>query len=47
MQDLIPMAVSRGARTVWITLARQGPQGTVYDELPPYWTAMVTFVQTV
>jgi hypothetical protein len=44
MRQLIPEALSKGARTVWITRARTDPVlGSVYDELPLYWDEMVAF----
>ena len=47
MRQLIPDALAKGARTVWITRARQDPQlGSVYDELPTYWDEMVAFIGT-
>ena len=36
--QLMQLAMSRGAATVWITEAGYNPKlGSVYDQLPPYW----------
>lgn len=45
MRKLIPEAMTKGARTVWITHAPKVPiLGSVYGELPTYWDDMVAFV---
>lgn len=48
MRQLIPEALAKGARTVWITKAGKHPlHGSVYDQLPTYWDEMVAFIGTL
>lgn len=46
MRQLVTEIAARGARTMWVTKARQDPVlGSVYDELPAYFDDMVTAVR--